>query len=460
MEEENNEIKSFKDLGLSEQLVDACEKIGWKNPLKIQTEVIPHALQGKDVIGLSQTGSGKTGAFILPILHAFLEAPQPHLNNFFACIMSPTRELAIQIAEQIKVLGSEIGVKCAVLVGGTDIVQQSIEIAKRPHIIVGTPGRVLDHLKETKGFSLGRLKFLVLDEADRLLNEDFETQLNEILEFIPSKRRTFLFSATMTKKVRKIQRMCLRDPVKVEVSSKYSTVDTLKEHCCFVPAKHKNCYLVYILIEMTGSTAMVFTRTCDSSRLLASILTKLGLKAIAINGNMSQSKRLEALEQFKSGECKILLCTDVLSRGLDIPEVDVVINYDIPTDPKLYIHRVGRTARAGRSGVAISLLNQYEVGWFKKIEELMGGKKVPLYTAQEEEVLLLKERVSEAKRSAEKEIKESYEKKKRRGEGDLSEDEEDTDKYLGLLSSKINKSAKRKKTMAGTGKIDNKRRFK
>ncbi|MCH99789.1 DEAD-box ATP-dependent RNA helicase 10, partial [Trifolium medium] len=153
---------------------------------------------------------------------------------------------------------------------------------------------------------------------------------------------------------------------------------------------------------MTGSTSMVFTRTCDSSRLLASILTKLGLKAIAINGNMSQSKRIEALEQFKSGECKILLCTDVLSRGLDIPEVDVVINYDIPTDPKLYIHRVGRTARAGRSGVAISLLNQYEVGWFKKIEELMGGKKVPLYTAQEEEVLLLKERVSEAKRSAEK----------------------------------------------------------
>ncbi|KAK2394666.1 DEAD-box ATP-dependent RNA helicase [Trifolium repens] len=446
MEEENNEIKSFKDLGLSEQLVDACEKFGWKNPLKIQTEVIPLALQGKDVIGLSQTGSGKTGAFVLPILHAFLEAPQPHLNNFFACIMSPTRELAIQIADQIKDLGSEIGVKCAVLVGGTDIVQQSIEIAKRPHIIVGTPGRVLDHLKQTKGFSLGRLKFLVLDEADRLLNEDFETQLNEILEFIPSKRRTFLFSATMTKKVRKIQRMCLRDPAKVEVSSKYSTVDTLKEQCCFVPAKHKNCYLVYILIEMTGSTSMVFTRTCDSSRLLASILTKLGLKAIAINGNMSQSKRLEALEQFKSGDCKILLCTDVLSRGLDIPEVDVVINYDIPTDPKLYIHRVGRTARAGRSGVAISLLNQYEVGWFKKIEELMGGKKIPFYPAQEEEVLLLKERVSEAKRSAEKEIKESYEKKKRMGEGDLSEDEEDTDKYLGLLSSK------RKTKMGSHGK--------
>ncbi|BAT97895.1 hypothetical protein LR48_Vigan11g037300 [Vigna angularis] len=438
MAEENEEIKTFKDLGLSESLVEACEKLGWKTPLKIQTEAIPLALEGKDVIGLAQTGSGKTGAFALPILHALLDAPRP--KDFFACVLSPTRELAIQIAEQFEALGSEIGVKCAVLVGGIDMVQQSIKIAKQPHIIVGTPGRVLDHLKHTKGFSLIRLKYLVLDEADRLLNEDFEESLNEILQMIPRERRTFLFSATMTKKVQKLQRVCLRNPVKIEAASKYSTVDTLKQQYRFLPAKHKDCYLVYILTEMTGSTSMVFTRTCDSTRLLALILRNLGLKAIPINGHMSQPKRLGALNKFKSGECNILLCTDVASRGLDIPTVDMVINYDIPTNSKDYIHRVGRTARAGRSGVAISLVNQYELEWYIQIEKLI-GKKLPEYPAQEEEVLLLEERVSEAKRLAATKMKEAGGKKKRRGEE--YNDGEDIDKYLGLKDGKSSKKFRR-----------------
>ncbi|KAK7382118.1 hypothetical protein VNO80_00830 [Phaseolus coccineus] len=439
MAEENEEVKTFKDLGLPESLVEACEKLGWKTPLKIQAEAIPLALGGKDVIGLAQTGSGKTGAFALPILHALLDAPRP--KDFFACVLSPTRELAIQIAEQFEALGSEIGVKCAVLVGGIDMVQQSIKIAKQPHIIVGTPGRVLDHLKHTKGFSFSRLKYLVLDEADRLLNEDFEESLNEILQMIPRERRTFLFSATMTKKVQKLQRVCLRNPVKIEASSKYSTVDTLKQQYRFLPAKHKDCYLVYILTEMAGSTSMVFTRTCDATRLLALILRNLGLKAIPINGHMSQSKRLGALNKFKSGECNILLCTDVASRGLDIPTVDMVINYDIPTNSKDYIHRVGRTARAGRSGVAISLVNQYELEWYIQIEKLI-GKKLPEYPSQEEEVLLLEERVSEAKRLATTKMKETGGKKKRRGEED--NDGEDIDKYLGLKDGKSSKKFRRR----------------
>ncbi|CAJ2670213.1 DEAD-box ATP-dependent RNA helicase 10-like protein [Trifolium pratense] len=440
MEEENNEMKSFKDLGLPEELVEACDNLGWKTPLKIQIEAIPLALQGKDVIGLAQTGSGKTGAFALPILHALLQAPRP--NHFFACVLSPTRELAIQISEQFEALGSGIGVKSAVLVGGIDMVQQSIKIAKHPHIIVGTPGRVLDHLKNTKGFSLSKLKYLVLDEADRLLNEDFEESLNEILGMIPRERRTFLFSATMTKKVEKLQRVCLRNPVKIEASTKYSTVDTLKQQYRFLPAKRKDCYLVYILTEMAGSTSMVFTRTCDATRLLALILRNLGLKAIPINGHMSQPKRLGALNKFKSGDCNILLCTDVASRGLDIPAVDMVINYDIPTNSKDYIHRVGRTARAGRSGVAISLVNQYELEWYIQIEKLI-GKKLPEYPAQEEEVLLLEERVSEAKRLAATKMKESGGKKKRRGEGD-SGDDEDIDKYFGLKDRKSSKKFRRK----------------
>ncbi|PIA63058.1 hypothetical protein AQUCO_00200826v1, partial [Aquilegia coerulea] len=368
MAEDGEEVKTFKDLGLSEQLVEACDSMGWKVPSKIQIEAIPHALEGKDLIGLAQTGSGKTGAFALPILHALLEAPQA----FFACVLSPTRELAIQIAEQFEALGSSIGVKSVVLVGGIDMMQQAIALGKRPHIVVGTPGRLVDHLSNTKGFSLRTLKYLVLDEADRLLNEDFEKSIDDILKAIPRERKTYLFSATMTKKVRKLQRACLRNPVKIEAASKYSTVDTLKQQYRFVPAKYKDCYLVFILTEMSGSTSMVFTRTCEATRLLALILRNLGLRAIPISGQMSQTKRLGALNKFKAGECSILICTDVASRGLDIPSVDMVINYDIPTNSKDYIHRVGRTARAGRSGLAISLVNQYELEWYLQIEKLIG----------------------------------------------------------------------------------------
>ncbi|KAH6774675.1 RNA helicase family protein [Perilla frutescens var. hirtella] len=391
--EDDKEDKSFKDLGVNDQLVEACETLGWKSPTKIQIEAIPIALEGKDIIGLAQTGSGKTGAFAIPIIQALLEAPQA----FFACVMSPTRELAIQIAEQFEALGAGIGLKSAVLVGGVDHVQQSIALGKRPHIVVATPGRLVDHLSNTKGFSLRTLKFLVLDEADRLLNEDFEKSLDEILNAIPRDRRTYLFSATMTKKVKKLQRACLKNPVKIEAASKYSTVDTLKQQYRFVPAKHKECYLVYILSELSGSTSMVFTRTCDATTLLAYILRNLGFKAIPINGHMTQTKRLGALNKFKAGECNILICTDVASRGLDIPSVDMVINYDIPSNSKDYIHRVGRTARAGRSGVAIAIVNQYELEWYLQIEKLI-GKKLPEYPAQEEEVLLLLERVAEAKR--------------------------------------------------------------
>ncbi|XP_073293225.1 DEAD-box ATP-dependent RNA helicase 10 [Primulina huaijiensis] len=434
--EEVREEKSFKDLGVNEQLVEACDNLGWKNPTKIQIEAIPFSLEGKDIIGLAQTGSGKTGAFAVPILQSLLENPQA----FFACVLSPTRELAIQISEQFEALGSGFGVKCAVLVGGVDLVQQSIALGKRPHIVVATPGRLVDHLSNTKGFSLRTLKYLVLDEADRLLNEDFEKSLDEILNVIPRERRTFLFSATMTKKVKKLQRACLKNPVKIEVASKYSTVDTLKQQYCFVPAKYKDCYLVYILTEMSGSTSMVFTRTCDATTLLAYILRNLGFRAIPINGHMSQTKRLGALNQFKAGECNILICTDVASRGLDIPSVDMVINYDIPTNSKDYIHRVGRTARAGRSGVAIAIVNQYELEWYLQIEKLI-GKKLPQYPAQEDEVLLLLERVTEAKRISQMKIKESGGKKRRKGGED--DGEEDMNKYLGPSKGKSFKKAKR-----------------
>lgn len=427
--EQGEEEKSFKELGVCDQLVEACQNLGWKTASKIQAEAIPHALEGKDIIGLAQTGSGKTGAFAIPILQALLDSPQP----FIACVLSPTRELAIQICQQFEALGAGIGVKCAALVGGLDQVQQGIILAKRPHILVATPGRLLDHLSNTKGFSLRAIKFLVLDEADKLLNEDFEKALNQILDNIPRERRTYLFSATMTKKVGKLQRACLKNPVKIEAASKYSTVDTLKQQYRFLPAKYKDCYLVYILTETSSSTSMVFTRTCDATRLLALMLRNLGLNAISISGQMTQEKRLGALNKFKAGECNILICTDVASRGLDIPSVDMVINYDIPSNSKDYIHRVGRTARAGRSGVAISLVNQYELQWYLQIEKLL-DKKLPEYTAPEEEVLVFLDRVTEAKRISQMKIRETGGGHKRIRGGD----EEGVDAYVrkGKKSSK------------------------
>ncbi|XP_010467997.1 PREDICTED: DEAD-box ATP-dependent RNA helicase 10-like [Camelina sativa] len=436
MEEENEVVKTFAELGVREELVKACERLGWKNPSKIQAEALPYALEGKDVIGLAQTGSGKTGAFAIPILQALLEyvydsepkkgrRPDP---AFFACVLSPTRELAIQIAEQFKALGADISLRCAVLVGGIDKMQQTIALGKRPHIIVATPGRLWDHMSGTKGFSLKSLKYLVLDEADRLLNEDFEKSLNQILEEIPRERKTFLFSATMTTKVRKLQRACLRNPVKIEAASKYSTVDTLKQWYLFVPGDFKDCYLVYILSEMPGSTSMIFTQTCHGTRVLALVLRSLGFRAIPISGQMTQSKRLGALNMFKAGVCNILVCTDVASRGLDIPSVDMVINYDIPTNSKDYIHRVGRTARAGRSGVGISFVTQYQIEWYLQIEKLM-GKELPLYPVEEDEVYSLLVRVQEAKSLSAMDMKESGGWKKRRGEDD--DDDEESERFLG-----------------------------
>lgn len=437
--EEEEDVHTFASLGVCEQLTEACDALGWKKPSPIQVQSIPLALEGRDLIGLAQTGSGKTAAFAIPILQALLEKPQP----LFACVLSPTRELAIQIAEQIEALGSGIGVKCVVVVGGVDMMAQAIALAKRPHILVGTPGRLLDHLSNTKGFNLRALKYLVLDEADRLLNMDFEQEIDEILKVIPRERKTYLFSATMTNKVAKLQRACLKNPAKVEVSSKYSTVDTLKQHYLFVPAKHKDCYLVFLLNEMSGSTTMVFTRTCESTRRIALILRNLGLEAIPISGQMSQPKRIGALNKFKAGERNILICTDVASRGLDIPSVDMVINYDIPTNSKDYIHRVGRTARAGRSGLAVSLVTQYDVELYQRIEQLI-GKKLTTFPAEQEEVLQLYERVNEAQRISATKIREKDgNKKHKKKRGDDGDDGDDGDE--GFSGPKSNKNLKLKR---------------
>eukprot|EP00924_Labyrinthula_sp_SR-Ha-C_P015618 maker-scaffold_4-snap-gene-5.65-mRNA-1 protein AED:0.01 eAED:0.01 QI:121/1/1/1/1/1/2/108/444 len=383
MTAQSNEATSFAELCLHEELLKACENLNWKTPTPIQAQSIPLALKGKDVIGLAETGSGKTGAFSLPLLNSLISNPSP----FFGLILAPTRELAFQINEVITALGASIGTRSVCIVGGVDMVSQSISLNKRPHIIVGTPGRIVDHLENTKGFTLRNLKVLILDEADRLLNMDFEEAINNILEVIPKERQSFLFSATMTKKVSKLQRASLKDPVKVAIQdendgdeSKFQTAKGLIQSYCFIPAKFKEIYLAFLLQtgDFQSKNGLIFVSTCAEAEKLALALNHLKdefnlLEVVPLHGQMIQSKRLAALTKFKAGG-RILIATDVASRGLDIPLVDWVINYDVPANAKEYVHRVGRTARAGKSGVATTMVTQYDIELIQKVEKILGFK--------------------------------------------------------------------------------------
>lgn len=287
---------TFASLGINEQLCKACESLGWKNATQIQSQSIPLALKGRDVIGLAETGSGKTAAFTLPILQSLMENP----SKLYAVILAPTRELAFQIHEVVRALGTSVGCTSVAIVGGVDSTQQAIALARMPHIIVATPGRLVDHLENTKGFSLSRLKYLVMDEADRMLSMDFEEELNKILDCIPDyttgKRRTMLFSATMTSKVQKLQRASLHDPVKCEVQThKFQTPKKLIQNYLFIPAKYKDCYFTYLINELAGQSVLVFVATCNNAQRLALMLRNLGFSAVCLHGQMTQPKRLGAL---------------------------------------------------------------------------------------------------------------------------------------------------------------------
>jgi len=407
---------SFADLGLNEALVSACASLGWSAPTPIQLRAIPPALAGKDVIALAETGSGKTGAFALPVLHRLIADPV----RLSVLVLAPTRELAVQIHDVFMALGTPIGAKAACVVGGVDMVSQAIALAKSPHIVTATPGRLVDHLENTKGFHMRNLKVLILvrhsaalgkqnanahakDEADRMLSMDFEEEINTILASVPREgRTTMLFSATMTSKVEKLQRASLRPgdmTVRVEASSKYGVVGTLDQRYVFIPAKARDKHLAWILHEFTGQSALIFTATCSHAQRLAHMLKDLGHGGICLHGQMAQHSRLAALNKFKAGAGRILVATDVASRGLDIPSVDLVVNFDVPSSAKDYVHRVGRTARAGRSGKAVTIVTQYDVEAFMKIEKSL-GKKLEAAPVDAQAVELLAESVDEAARRA------------------------------------------------------------
>lgn len=295
------------------------------------------------------------------------------------------------------------------------MVPQAIALGKKPHIVVATPGRLLDHLENTKGFSLRALKYLVMDEADRLLDLDFGPILDKILKVLPRERTTYLFSATMSSKIESLQRASLRNPLRVQVSTqKYQTVSTLLQSYIFIPHRDKDVYLIFLLTEFTGQSAIVFTRTVNETQRLAILLRTLGFSAIPLHGQLSQSHRLGALNKFRAGSREILVATDVAARGLDIPSVDVVVNYDLPPDSKTYIHRVGRTARAGKSGHAISVVTQYDIEIWMRIEAALGQKQKE-YETEKEEVMVFKNRVEEAQRAARTEMKNLHEDRGKKG---------------------------------------------
>ncbi|KAL6718894.1 ribosomal RNA processing protein [Lecanora helva] len=407
----SSESKTFQDLGVIEPLCDACKALGYTTPTPIQAESIPLALGGRDIIGLAETGSGKTAAFALPILQALMDKPQ----SLFALVMAPTRELAYQISQAFEALGSLISVRVAVLVGGLDMVSQAIALGKKPHIVVATPGRLLDHLENTRGFSLRTLKYLVMDEADRLLDLDFGAIIDKILKVLPSIRHTFLYSATITSKVESLQRASLSNPLRVSIStSKYQTVSSLLQSFLFLPHKLKDQYLITVMNNFVGQSAIIFTRTVNETQRIAILLRCLGFSAIPLHGQLSQSARLGALGKFRGRTRDVLVATDVAARGLDIPSVDVVLNFDLPDDSKTYIHRVGRTARAGKSGHAISMVTQYDIELFQRIEAAL-GKKLNEYEVDKEEVMMLGERVEEAQREAVRQMKDLHEKRGTRG---------------------------------------------
>lgn len=444
LDTDTDKAVTFDSFGIPEPILKAIEKMGWKEPTPVQRESLPYSMKGKDIIGLAQTGSGKTAAFAIPIISALLQTPK----RFFACVLSPTRELAYQISEQFEALGTSVGLSCVVLVGGIDLAAQTIAIAKRPHIIIGTPGRVLYHLQNTRGFSLQTIKYFVLDEADRLLNMDFEEEIGSILKVLPRERHTYLYSATMTSKVAKLQRASLQDPVRIQVDTKYQTVDKLVQHYLFIPEKFKHCYLAFILTEFAGSSVIIFTIQCVTAQRIALVLRNLGFSAVPLSGKMSQTKRLGALNKFKTKDKNILVATDVASRGLDIPDVDLVINFDIPLNPKEYIHRVGRTARAGKSGRAISLVSQYDVECYQKIEAHM-NTQLPQYPVEEEQVMVLLERLTEAERIANIQLKETGFGKKRKRTNSTGKDDaatggdDDVDEEVAASSGRLKPKKKR-----------------
>ncbi|KAL6546967.1 DEAD-box ATP-dependent RNA helicase 36 [Orobanche minor] len=387
---------TFSDLGLAEWAVNICKELGMKRPTPVQHHCIPKILSGQDVMGLAQTGTGKTAAFALPILHRLAEDP----FGVFTLVLTPTRELAYQLAEQFRALGSSLGLRVAVIVGGMDMINQSQSLMQRPHVVIATPGRIKVLMEENPDIPsiFSNTKFLVLDEADRVLGVNFEAELRVIFQCLPKNRQTLLFSATMTSNLQTLLELSANKAYFYAAYEGFKTVESLKQQYVFIPERVKDVYLLHMLNkmeEMGVRSAMIFwIMSTDflmllliwSCELVSLLLEQLELEVAALHSLKSQSLRFSALHKFKSGKAPVFITTDVANRGLDIPTVDLVINYDIPRSVEDYVHRVGRTARAGRGGLAVSFVTQNDVDLVHGIESII-GKKLEKLDCNEKEVL-------------------------------------------------------------------------
>uniref|UniRef100_A0AAQ6AEL2 RNA helicase n=1 Tax=Amphiprion ocellaris TaxID=80972 RepID=A0AAQ6AEL2_AMPOC len=359
-----SEMGDFSSLGLSDWLVKQCKQLGINKPTPVQQNCMPAILEGRDCMGCAKTGSGKTAAFVLPVLQKLSEEPY----GIFCLVLTPTRELAYQIAEQFRVLGKPLGLRDCIIVGGMDMVSQALELSNKPHVVVATPGRLADHIRSSNTFSMSKIQFLIMDEADRLLEQgctDFTKDLEVIMGILPAKRQTLLFSATLTDTLQELKSIAMNKPFFWESTSETRTVEELDQRYILTPEKVKDAYLVHLIQTFTDEhddwSIIIFTNTCKNCQILTMMLREFNFPTISLHSMMKQKQRFANLSKFKASVYKILIATDVAARGLDIPTVQVVINHNTPGLPKIYIHRVGRTARAGRNGVSITLVTQYDI---------------------------------------------------------------------------------------------------
>ncbi|PAX07140.1 DEAD/DEAH box helicase [Sphingomonas lenta] len=365
---------NFQDLGLAEPLVRALHAKGYDQPTPIQRDAIPHLLQGRDLLGIAQTGTGKTAAFVLPSIQRLSAAPKRTLpTHCRMLVLAPTRELASQIAEQARLYGKFQRLSVVTVFGGTSVNKDRQNVRPGVDILVATPGRLLD-LIDQQALSLAQLEILVLDEADQMLDLGFIHALKRIVRMLPKQRQSLFFSATMPPAIRQLADQFLDQPVTVSVVPAATTAERVDQYVTFVNQTEKQALLTLTLADPAIDRALVFTRTKHGADRVVKLLAGNGVRANAIHGNKSQGQRERALGEFKSGEVKILVATDIAARGIDVSGVSHVVNFELPNVPEQYVHRIGRTARAGNSGIAIAFCAEDERPYLKDIEKLTRQK--------------------------------------------------------------------------------------
>ena len=383
---------TFYDLGLCQEMIDAVKAINWLYPAPIQIHALPPALEGRDICGMAETGSGKTGAFALPLLHHLLDKKTP----FFGLILEPTRELVFQVSEEFRKLGAGIGLKVCAITGGVDEKSQLVALDKKPHVVVATTGRLNQIFRERPKLKMD-VKVLVFDEADRMLSDSFLTEVKHILARIGDNHQTMLFSATMPEQIDTLVKMSLKDPVNIELADRNQVAQSLKEYFVVAPNNRKEEVLYSLIQENPAKSCIVFTNTCKTAHVITKMLQTLRVSAVLYHGKLQQKQRHQAVEHFKEGRYSVLVTTNVASRGLDVPHVDYVINYDLPEEHEEYVHRVGRAGRASRCGFAITVIVMNELIEYAKLEEFL-KKKLERKMLDEQNIESLVESVERAKK--------------------------------------------------------------